>query len=253
MEASASVLLYSVVIVLGAVSGAVIAFWTGRKAGQVALLAFAAGAMFGAAFFHMLPEAFHSGGYSAFTAVPIGFLVLFLLERYVLVHVCEEPPDCEEHALHRSSGLAAFWGLSAHTLFDGVALGSAVGEGIGLTAFVAIAAHKVPSSVALSALLQHEGRSRGRVIFLAALYGLMVPLGAALFFLVSSWLPLTRVSSRTLAFSAGTFLYIAVSDLLPHVSRHGKGGRLGSLAGLMIGLLVMLGLSWMGGHEHGAP
>ncbi|HYI02920.1 MAG TPA: ZIP family metal transporter, partial [Hyalangium sp.] len=51
-----------------------------------------------------------------------------------------------------------------------------------------------------------------------------------------------------LAFSAGTFLYIAVSDLLPHVSRHGKERQGRNLVALIAGLLLMLALSQVGEH-----
>ena len=47
--------------------------------------------MLGAAFFHMLPEAVEAGGAAAVPFVVVGFLFLYLLERFVLVHVCAEP------------------------------------------------------------------------------------------------------------------------------------------------------------------
>ncbi len=47
--------------------------------------------MLGAAFFHMLPEAVERGGSAVVPFVVFGFLVLYLLERFVLVHVCAEP------------------------------------------------------------------------------------------------------------------------------------------------------------------
>jgi len=252
MPAGLTTTLASAAIVLGAILGAAIPVYSGPKR-LVTFLAFAAGVMFGAAFFHMLPEAAHSGGYSTLSWVPAGFLLMFLLERYVLVHVCEEPPDCAEHSHGRTIGMAAFIGLAAHTLFDGVALGSASEEGVGLTAFVAIASHKVPSSLSLASILIHEGRSRRTVFGLAAVYGLMVPLGAVLYFGLSSVIPMAGFAPAALAFSAGTFLYIAVSDLLPNVNRHGgNGGRLGNILSLAAGLLVMLLLTLVtGDHGHG--
>ena len=47
--------------------------------------------MLGAAFFHMLPEAVDLGGSAVVPFVVVGFLFLYLLERFVLVHVCAEP------------------------------------------------------------------------------------------------------------------------------------------------------------------
>ncbi len=249
MGSAAAVSLFSAVIVLGAVAGALVAVFAAHERRLVTFLSFAAGVMFGAAFFHMLPEAFHGGGYRAFTLVPVGFLSLFLLERYVLVHACEEPPDFAHHG-HGPVGLTAFLGLSVHTLFDGVALGSAVIEGVGFMAFLAIAAHKVPSSLSLASILKSEGKTRFAILLYAVAFGLMVPAGAGLYFALDAALRFGRFAAHALAFSAGTFLYIAVSDLLPYVNRHGKEGRSRNIAGLALGLLLMFALTFVTGHQH---
>ena len=47
--------------------------------------------MLGASFFHMLPEAVELGGVATVPAVLLGFLTLYLLERFVLIHICAEP------------------------------------------------------------------------------------------------------------------------------------------------------------------
>ncbi|MBF5044351.1 ZIP family metal transporter [Aggregicoccus sp. 17bor-14] len=246
MSVAASVALYSLVIVAGALAGALVPVYTRRATRLISFLAFAAGVMLGAVFFHMLPEAYHGGGYGSFVMVPAGFVLLLVLERYVLSHACEEPPDCEEHVHGHGGGgmgLAAFLGLSVHTLFDGLALGSAVQEGVGLTAFIAIVAHKVPSSLSLASILKAEGRKPGTILAYAVFYGLMVPLGAALYFGFDAVVKHEAFAARALAFSAGTFLYIAVSDLLPHVNRHGKDRKGRNLVALAVGLLVMLALA----------
>jgi len=245
-----AVALFSGVIVAGAMAGALVPLFAGGERRLLPLLSFAAGVMFGAAFFHMLPEAFRAGGYGVFSLVPAGFLALFLLERYVLVHVCEEPADFAHHGGHGPVGLAAFLGLSAHTLFDGIALGSAVVEGIGAVAFLAIAAHKVPSSLSLASILRSEGKSDSAILLYAAAFGLMVPLGALVYLALSSAVSFALLAPKALAFSAGTFLYIAVSDLLPHVNRHGKQGRSRTLLAMVAGLLVMFALTFVTEPAH---
>ena len=71
----------------------------------------------------------------------------------------------------------------------------------------------------------------------------MVPLGAALFFFLESTLSLTALAPKALAFSAGTFLYIAVADLLPHLQKGGKDGRLKRIVALGLGMAVMFALA----------
>ena len=243
MAFAVTLTLYSLIILLGALAGALVVVFTRTPTRLVTFLAFAAGVMFGAAFFHMLPEAYLGGGFWAFVLVPVGFVFLMVLERYVLTHACEEPPECTEHVHGHALGLTAFLGLSAHTLFDGIALGSAVKEGVGLMALMAITSHKVPSSLSLASILKAEGKGTGRILLYAVLYGLMVPVGAVLYFAFDAVLRFEALAPRALAFSAGTFLYVAVSDLLPHVNRHGKDNRGRNLLALGAGLLVMLALA----------
>jgi zinc and cadmium transporter len=244
MSPVASVALFSVVIVAGALLGALIPLFTRKDRLVVGLLAFAAGVMFGSAFFDMLPEAFRDGGYAVFSFVPLGFALLFVLERYVLAHTCEEPPEFATHA-HGPMGLAAFFGLSAHTLFDGLALGSSAAAAIGVTAFTAIVAHKVPASVSLASILKSEGRSKKQILGFVTLFGLMVPLGAGIYFGLARLVTFTDLAPRALAFSAGTFLYIAVSDLLPHVNRHKHQGRAWHVTAFLVGLVLMFGLGML--------
>ncbi|RJS25770.1 ZIP family metal transporter [Corallococcus sp. H22C18031201] len=247
----AVVVLYSCIIVCGSLAGATVVIFNERPTRLVTFLAFAAGVMFGAAFFHMLPEAYHGGGWWAFAMVPAGFVFVLVLERYLVAHACEEPPDCTEHVHGHALGLTAFLGLSTHTLFDGIALGSAVKEGVGMMALIAITAHKIPSSLSLASILQSEGKKRGLILLYAVMYGLMVPVGAAVYFGFDAVLKFQSLAPRALAFSAGTFLYIAVSDLLPHVNRHGRDKPGRNLVALAAGLLVMLALAQVtGGIEH---
>jgi len=243
----ATVATYSFIILLGALAGALVVVFTQRATRLVTFLAFAAGVMLGAAFFHMLPEAFRGGGYPSFSLVPAGFVFLVVLERNFLSHTCEEPLNCTEHA-HHGLGLAAFVGLSVHTLIDGVALGSAVNEGVGLMALIAIVSHKVPSSLSLASILKSEGKGTGVILGYATFYGMMVPVGAVLYFISDAALRIEKLSPWALAFSAGTFLYIAVSDLLPHVSRHGRERQGRNLVALCGGLLLMFALAQVTEH-----
>ncbi|MDP6461485.1 MAG: ZIP family metal transporter, partial [Gemmatimonadota bacterium] len=85
------------------------------------LLAFGTGVLLGAAFTHMIPEAVGLLGPDVGPPVLAGFLLIYVLERFVMVHPCEE----EGCAFHRM-GVAAFIGITVHSLIDGLALGAAV-------------------------------------------------------------------------------------------------------------------------------
>jgi zinc transporter ZupT len=206
-----------------------------RRAIRV-MLAFGTGVLLGAAFMHMIPEAIDGLGEHVGVPVLVGFLLIYVLERFVMLHPCEEE-ECNFHHM----GMAAFIGITVHSLIDGFALGAGLTLP-NLTAAVtaAIVLHKLPASLALTGILLHCQYPRRRIAGMIVLFALSTPIGA----LVSVWL-LSGLSGHTLhlaiAFSAGTFLAIATADLLPQI-HSAPQGRYFNLAALFAGILVM-GLS----------
>jgi zinc and cadmium transporter len=264
-----SLALYSGAILVGAVGGGLLPLLGTQRRSDL-LLSFSAGVMLGAAFFHMLPEAVEEGGAEVMPAVLGGFLLLYLLERFVLIHVCAEPAvnaqlsqrcvdeegdhhdhghghgtGCEVHTL----GLAAWIGMSLHTVVDGFVLGAAnAAPFIGPLVFVAIVAHKIPSAFSLSAILRAEGYGRGRAMAMNLLFALMVPVGAALYLLLRNLVHAETFTAYALAASAGTFLHLALSDILPDLHRR-RGSKLRLSGALVGGLAAMWSLTLLG-HGH---
>jgi zinc and cadmium transporter len=223
----------------------------------------------------MLPEAVAMGGHDVVPWVLAGFLFLFLLERFLLGHVCPEPGPSprlvanpappphgfREHAGHdhaheatgcdvHTLGLAAFVGLSLHTLVDGFALGAAQSDpALGLLVFVAILAHKIPSSVSLTAILRAEGYGKRQALLMNASFALMVPLGAAIFLVLDRVVAARSFTAVALAASAGSFLQLSLSDILPDLHRRG-GSRWKISLALLGGLAAMWALKSLG-HAHG--
>lgn len=272
-----SLSLYTSAILLGALAGGALPLFASIRRSDL-LLSFSAGIMLGAAFLHMLPEAVEEAGGAAVPFVLVGFLLLYLLERFVLVHVCAEPgpnarlstggaplrpddphdhrPDehpnvhadgtgCDVHTL----GLAAWIGMSVHTLVDGFALGAAsIQPELGALVFLAILAHKVPNSFSLSAILISEGYGRGRAVAMNAVFALMVPLGAGLYLLLREAVHAEKFASLALAASAGTFLHLSLSDILPDL--HRRGATRWRLSAAMVGGIALMGALTLlrGGH-----
>jgi zinc and cadmium transporter len=243
-----SLLIYSGAILAGTLAGGAIPLMASLKGRRTELLlAFSAGVMLGTTFIHMLPAAVHEGGLRSLPMVLVGFLAMYTLERFALAHVCEEPEGCE---VHGAMGLTAFLGLSAHTLFDGVALGSSLSAGVGGLVFVAVIAHKIPSALALSAILVHEQYKRRNTLLMLMAFALMVPLGAVAYFGVREVVDVENFTAYSLAFSSGTFLYLSLADLLPQVHRK-VGMRLAGVTTLLAGVLLMYALRVLGGgHDH---
>lgn len=256
-------------------------------------LSFSAGAMLGAAFCHMLPEAVELGSVGVLRWAAGGLLTLFILERFFAFHHHESPGDrsgSHDHnrPSHRghAAGLvdasavgdlgddggsgvkaasldwgAAAFGLGAHSLIGGVALAGAVaadaarGRGLGPAAwgvFLATIFHKPADALTIVSLMMRAGVRR-RVAHLVNLgFALIIPAGAALFGLGSSWIGAgggDALTANALAFSAGTFLCIALSDLLPELQFH-RHDRFKLTAALFAGFMLMAAVS---GLESEAP
>lgn len=199
-------------------------------------LSLSAGVMLGTACLHMLPEGAHLLGDKVGWAVLSGFLFLYFFERFVTVHVCEAM-GCEFHHL----GMAALFGLSIHTFVNGVALGAGFLSGMGGVVFFAVAAHKLPEAFSLTAILLHERYRRLHIALMSLLLMSMIPLGA-LSVQLFKVTPETPLEGYALAFSAGTFLHISLSDLLPEVHKASQS-RMLKFAAFLVGIAAAAAVS----------
>ncbi len=152
-----------------------------------------------------------------------------------------------------SWGTAAF-GLAIHSLVGGVALASAIAaafaerRGVGATGwgvFLATVVHKPADALTIVSLMLRSGVSRRLAHLVNAGFALMIPLGVAFFEIGLGQLSPAAASGWTaiaLAFSAGTFLCIALSDLLPELQFHSHD-RLKLSIALIAGFCLMASTS----------
>ena len=146
-------------------------------------------------------------------------------------HHDQPRPHSEPSLTALSWGTAAF-GLAIHSLVGGVALASAITADfaerrvVGATGwgvFLATVVHKPADALTIVSLMLSSGVSRRLAHLVNAGFALMIPLGVALFQIGLGQLSPVAASGWTavaLAFSAGTFLCIALSDLLPELQFH---------------------------------
>lgn len=200
--------------------------------------AFAGGVLLGAAFLHMLPEAAeHSPRYVG-AAVLGGLLFVFLLERLIATHYCEHDLEACNH--FQMIGYTFYIGLTIHSFIDGVVLASgSLIPRLGPLVFLAIVAHHVPVVFSLSSILVEGGFRQKRVLVLIGLLSLSTPAGALLAFGGLSGLS-HELQSLAVAVSAGTFVYIALTDLLPSIA-HERHNWPAAVFALSLGLALMYG------------
>jgi zinc and cadmium transporter len=235
------------------------------------VMSFVSGLMLGVAFYYLLPHsvAMLDAPDALDTTVwwlMVGLIVMLLLLRLFHFHQHDFSGEKGEHhdqhhshqgraaesSAHSLSWVGIALGLALHTLIDGVALGaimqgdSVPGTGaglLGLGVFLAILLHKPLDAMSITTVMEAGGWSRGARATTNLLFALMCPLGALLFYFGVDFLADTsHVVAAALAFSAGAFICIALSDLLPEVQFHSHDRLKLTLAFLLgIGLAYGMG------------
>lgn len=197
------------------------------------LVSAGAGLLLGMAFLHMIPEAAHLLPDAFGIWFLVGFLILLILERFVMVHACEEH-GCDYHTI----GVAAFAGLMVHGVIEGFALASAIMvAGLGPLVLVGILSHKFPAGVALTSILKLAGKKNAQIVAFGMGVSLSVPLGCFIAYRILEKGQLQNSAGILLAISAGTFLYIAACDLLPELHRSDTE-KMKRLFAFLFGLLI---------------
>jgi zinc and cadmium transporter len=184
------------------------------------LVSYAVGTLLGASLLHLLPEALATlTPTPALGALLGGILTFFALEKLVIWRHCHEEGECETHS---STAQLVIVGDAFHTFVDGAIIGAAVLTSVplGVSTAIAAAAHEIPQEVGDFAVLLNAGYSRRRALLLNLLSGTAGIVGAVIVFFVME--PLPRLLPYFIAFSAGGFLYVAMSDLIPDLHRNAR-------------------------------
>jgi zinc transporter ZupT len=198
------------------------------------VISFCAGILLGAVFFHVLPEISTVLGRELGYSVMFGFLLIFILEKFIMVHPCEEG-ECDYHKI----GIAAYVGIGFHSILDGIAIGAGTMMNLSSIIIVAVTIHKFPAALALSSLLvKGKEYTKKKILLSMFIFSLATPVGALVSVFVFQGVD-DYIVATALGISAGTFLFISIGDLLPTVTEeHEKGYK--NLVSLCLGALVMI-------------
>jgi zinc and cadmium transporter len=204
------------------------------------LISYAVGTLLGVALLALLPEALLTlRPPVALGTLLAGVLVFFLLEKLVLWRHCHDGQECEVHT--SSAASLVIIGDAFHTFVDGALIAAAVLTSVplGATTALAVAAHEIPQEVGDFAILLRAGYSRGRAFTLNILSAIGGLFGACVMLLASQSMP--ALIPYVLSFAAGSFLYVAMSDLIPDLHRGGlQGGPAKQLLLIGAGILTIV-------------
>lgn len=214
------------------------------------LAAFAAGTLLASAFIDLLPEAFHalseSGTKNAgaeqgvFLAALVGILFFFFMER--AIHWFHHHGREHEKSEARPTVALVTLGDSVHNFIDGVVMAATfmVDINLGIVTTLAVMAHEIPQEIGDFGILLNEGVSRTRVFLYNFFSALSAIAGALITYFLGN--VLTGLLPAMLAVTAGFFIYIAATDLLPHIHKNNnRGFAFAESILLLLGVILIYG------------
>jgi len=203
------------------------------------LVSFSAGSLFGDAFFHLIPEAAEDGFKLTIPVyLLIGLLLFFILEKFIHWRHCHVPTS-KSHP--HPVGMMNLVGDGFHNLIDGLVIGGAYLASIplGLTTTLAVLFHEIPQEIGDFGVLIHAGYNKTKALLLNFVSALAAVLGALIALVIGS--RVAGFSEFLIPFTAGGFIYIAGSDLIPELHKEVKPSRsFFQFIALLLGLLLML-------------
>ncbi len=221
------------------------------------LVAFAVGAMLGGALLHLIPESYEAlgGGPETGLLVLSGVVAFFVLEKFLHWRHQHGAPEALEgatgHVHHGHShgpdtaapfALVNLVGSVAHNVIDGAIVAAAylVSIQTGLVTTLAVMLHEIPQEIGNFGILVYGGYPPKKALlynFVAGLGGLV---GAGLVLLLGG--RVEGLADVLLPITAGAFLYIAGSDLIPELNRrhsYPATKAVGQLVMMLLGIAVM--------------
>ncbi len=180
------------------------------------LVSFAAGALLGDVFLHIMPEMSERG----FGAVQGGYIlggifIFFALERIVWWHHSHSEHSEEIH----SEVYLTQVGDTLHNFIDGVIIATAyvVSIPVGLATTMAVIFHEIPQEIGNFAVLIHGGWTTKKALLYNFFSALAAVVGAVV---ILVFVPnTTETPDWLIALAASSFIYVALSDLVPEIHK----------------------------------
>jgi len=226
------ILISTFLISLIAFVGAIILFLKEELLDKILLIlvSFAAGALIGGAFLHLIPEAIEEVGIEEkallkiFLYLLFGFCTFFILENFIKWHHhhAKNHPEIYPAFEQDKGGVKPFSYLilisdGFHNFIDGLIVAGSfvVSIPLGFITVLAVALHEIPQEIGDFGILIYSGFEKIKALFLNFLSAITIVFGGVFGFLLSERMGDSMIF--LLPFAAGSFIYIACSDLIPEI------------------------------------
>ena len=248
-----TLIFYGLIASVFSLVGGLIVLWRSDFIKKITtwLLVFAAGAFLGVGFLDLLPEAIEAVDepHYIFIATLVGFFLFFGLER-LLMRYFPHHEGGHGHQEHTESlPVLIVIGDTLHNFLDGIviALAYVANPALGLATTLAVAAHEIPQEIGDFAILLDQGWSKMKIFLVNIVSSLTTLLGVgAGYFAATLFEP---GLPYLLGATAGIFIYIAASDLIPEV--HHRAGHKHAYRILIVFLASLLLVGYLIFATHG--
>ena len=211
------------------------------------MISFSAGALLGDAFIHLLPEIIEEVGFGLNISVYVllGIGVSFIIEKVIHWHHFHFPLS-KGHA--HPFAVMTLVGDLVHNFIDGLIIGASylVNIPVGIATTLAVIFHEIPQEISDFGVLLKGGFSKAKALFYNFLTALTAILGAVVALIIGK--AAENVTIFLIPFAAGTFIYIASSDLIPELHKEEFEWKKSLLqfVAISLGVIVMLALLLLG-------
>jgi zinc and cadmium transporter len=204
-------------------------------------ISFSAGALFGDAFIHLLPEIAEDGiALGVSLSIIFGVVLFFSLEKVVHWRHCHMPVT-KTH-VHPFAYMNLL-GDALHNFIDGLIIAASYMVSIpaGIATTIAVLLHEIPQEIGDFGILVYAGFSKKKALLMNFFTALTAVAGVIVALLLSSWF--AGVEMYFVALAIGGFLYIAGSDLIPELHKETRVAiSLIQILTFILGVTVMMAL-----------
>lgn len=182
------------------------------------MVSFSAGALMGDVFFHLLPEIVGPSWWPISASLWILWWILFglITEKIIRRNHCHMPIT-KQHT-HPVALMNLVWDI-VHNLIDGLIIGASylVSIPVGVATTLAVVLHEIPQEIWDFGVLIHGWFSKKKALLLNFITALAAVIGVIVAFLLYRYTQ--SMVNVLIPFAAGTFIYIAGSDLIPELHK----------------------------------
>lgn len=206
------------------------------------LVSVAVGALLGDVFIHVIPETYEELANPTLVSFLVigGILIFFILEKVLHWHH-HTPEHAEQH--RHPIGPMVLISDGVHNFIDGlmVAASYMVSPEVGVATTIAVILHEIPQEIGNFGVLIHAGYSTAKALWFNFLSALSAVAGAVVVLLLGG--VTGQFALWLLPLTAGGFIYVALSDLIPELHKDSRIDRgIIQVIAIVVGVLSMAAL-----------